>query len=287
MAQEKKYRKRTSFFPTVMSIGIVLFLTGLLGLIYQFSHQMDAYIRENFEIRIYLQDGTEDKDGINLSMQFKEMKEIKSAKFVSKEEAAQKEMEEQGINFIESLGYNPLPHAIFITLHSDYTNELQINQLVSNIKKNKIVESVSYPENILSLVNDNLKTVEVVLLIILAVFLFAALFVINNTIRLNIFARRFLIKSMQFVGATDGFIIKPFLRMYLLQGLAGALLAIVLNAGVLFWINKTFTGLIQFKDPIPYAIIASALILISIIIILPATYFACRKYLRLDINKLY
>ncbi|MCO6494685.1 MAG: permease-like cell division protein FtsX [Bacteroidetes bacterium] len=287
MTKEKKYRKRTSFLPTVMSIGVVLFLTGLLGLIYQFSHQMDDYFRENFEIRVFLQQGTEEKDGIDFSMRLKDMKEVKSAVFVSKDEAAQQEMEEQGINFIESLGYNPLPHAIFIKLNSDYTNKDYVDKFVSKIKKNKIVESVNFPENILSMVNENLKTIEIVLLVLVSVFFLAALFVINNTIRLNIFARRFLIKSMQFVGATDGFIIKPFLKMYLIQGIIGALFAIALNASILYWINQTFEGLLQFKDPIPYVVIAGALILLSIIIILPATYFACRKYLRLDINKLY
>lgn len=270
-----------------MSIGVVLFLTGLLGLIYQFSHQMDDYFRENFEIRVFLQQGTEEKDGIDFSMRLKDMKEVKSAVFVSKDEAAQQEMEEQGINFIESLGYNPLPHAIFIKLNSDYTNKDYVDKFVSKIKKNKIVESVNFPENILSMVNENLKTIEIVLLVLVSVFFLAALFVINNTIRLNIFARRFLIKSMQFVGATDGFIIKPFLKMYLIQGIIGALFAIALNASILYWINQTFEGLLQFKDPIPYVVIAGALILLSIIIILPATYFACRKYLRLDINKLY
>jgi len=270
-----------------MSIGIVLFLTGMLGLIYHFSHQMDDYFRENFELRIFLQDGTDEKDGVDLSMQLKKMKEVKSAEFISKDEAAQKEIEEQGINFIESLGYNPLPHAIFIKLHSDFTNENQVNKFVTNLKKNKTVESVSYPENILTLVNENLKTIELALLIFVAVFLLAALFVINNTIRLNIFARRFLIKSMQFVGATDGFIIKPFVKMYLVQGIAGAFVAIALNAAVLYLIHRTFKGLIHFNEPLPFVIIASALILLAIIIILPATYFACRKYLRLDINKLY
>jgi len=287
LEKEKKYRKRTSYLPTVLSITIVLFLTGLLGLVFYQARQLDEYFRENFEIRVYLHEGTDEKDGVELSLTLKNKVEVKSAQFVSKDEAAEIEIQEQGIDFIENLGYNPLPHTVFLKLNSEFTSEEKVSKFVENLKTNKLVESVGYPENILTMVNQNLKTLEWVLLAIVVAFLLASLLIINSTIRLNIFARRFLIKSMQYVGAKDGFIIRPFLKMYFWQGIVGALLAIALNAGILLWVNKNFPGLINFNNPLPYLILAGILILMAIVIILPSTYFACRKYLRLDINKLY
>lgn len=287
LTKEKKYKKRSAFLPTVLSITIVLFLCGLLGLISYNASLINSYFRENFEIRLFLSNESDIDQAIGLSLDLKGYKEIKSANFVSKDDAAAIEIKEQGIDFIETFGYNPLPHAIHITLNAAYTNDSIVNKLVSQLKQNPLIDDIGYPENLLTLVNNNLKKIELSLVVILIVFVLASLLVINSTIRLNIFARRFLIKSMQYVGATDSFIIKPFLKMYFWQGIAGALLAIILNAGLVVIVNNQLPGLLPLHNLIPYLIIAIALIIIAIIIILPATYIACKKYLHTDINKLY
>jgi cell division transport system permease protein len=287
VSKQPKYKKRTSFLPSVLSITLVLCFAGLLGFVFIQAKAMGDYFRENFELRVYLQEGTEEHEGVQLSMQLRELSEVKAAEFISKNEAAQKEMIEQGIDFIESLGYNPLPHSLNLRLHSEYTSEENIRLFVAKIKKNKIVESVAYPEDLLQMVNQNVSKIQLILLIIVGLFLIATIIVINSTIRLNIFARRFLIKSMQYVGATDAFIIIPFLKMYLWQGLLGALLAITATAILLHQLYINFPGFIDLQNPYPYLAIWGALILLSVLITIPSTYFACRKYLRTDINKLY
>jgi cell division transport system permease protein len=273
--------------PTVLSITIVLLMTGLLGLIYYNAHLLNNYFKENFEIRVYLNDIADENTGVKFSLDIKKLTEVSKAEFISKDEAAEAEIKEQGIDFIANLGYNPLPHSIRIFLHPDYTDEASVKRLIQNIEKNPTVESVNFPQSLLSSINQNIQTVEVILLLIIVVFLLTTLFVINSTIRLNIFARRFLIKSMQFVGATDWFILKPFIGLYLKQGVVAAFLAISLLGGLLYWIKVNYAGLVNLDDLTPYIFIGISLIILSIVIILPATYFACRKYLRTDINKLY
>jgi cell division transport system permease protein len=270
-----------------MSITLVLFLMGLLALVYFYAHKLNEYYRENFEISIYFNDGVEEEEAIAYWMFLKQNKEVRNTNFVSKDQAAKQEIEAQGIDFIQSLGYNPLPHALYITLHAEYTQDKQVSKIVSEIKKSSLVESVVFPQDILKVVNQNLKSIEYILISVVLFFLVASLLVINNTIRLNIFARRFLIKSMQYVGATDWFILKPFLKLYLLQGIVGAILAIILNALLLHIIDYNFPNMLDFSDPMPYIYVSAGLLLMSFIIIFPATYFATKKYLKTDINRLY
>jgi cell division transport system permease protein len=260
---------------------------GLLALVYFYAHKLNEYYRENFEISIYFNDGVEEEEAIAYWMFLKQNKEVRNTNFVSKDQAAKQEIEAQGIDFIQSLGYNPLPHALYITLHAEYTQDKQVSKIVSEIKKSSLVESVVFPQDILKVVNQNLKSIEYILISVVLFFLVASLLVINNTIRLNIFARRFLIKSMQYVGATDWFILKPFLKLYLLQGIVGAILAIILNALLLHIIDYNFPNMLDFSDPMPYIYVSAGLLLMSFIIIFPATYFATKKYLKTDINRLY
>lgn len=287
VSKQAKYRKRTSFLPSILSITLVLCFAALLGFVYIQANRMDAYFRENFQLRVFMTEGTEEHEGVKLSLELQQKPEVKSAVFISKEEAAEKEKQEQGIDFIESLGYNPLPHAIHVQLHSDYTSEEKVKSFVAKLSKHKWIESVAFQEDLLHWVNQNLAKLQYSLLFFVGLFLIATVIVINSTIRLNIFARRFLIKSMQYVGATDAFIIRPFLKMYLWQGLISAMIAIGLTAVLLQQLHFHFPGAINFNDFTPYIVVWGILLLLSILITLPATYFACRKYLRTDINKLY
>lgn len=273
--------------PTVLSITLVLFLTGLLGLIGYKARLINDYFRENFQLRVYLTPDADLTEGVNLNLFYKSQEQVKSSEFVSKDEAAEAEIQLQGFDFIETLGFNPLPHSIHITLHSAYTDAQFIREWVQELEKNPLVDQVAYSDSILQLVNENLRIIEWVILAILIAFLLATLFIINNTIRLNVFARRFLIKSMQYVGATDWFIIKPFIKMYAFQGLIGALLAIALNALVVGAVASQYPGIIELEPLTPFFYIALVLISFSFVIILPSTYLACKKYLKLDINKLY
>jgi cell division transport system permease protein len=275
--------------PTVLSMTVVLFLLGFLLLIFFHANELNKYYRENFEIRVYLHSETDVKDGLDLTLKIKSFEEVKQVEFISKEDAAALESKEQGIDFVESLGYNPLPHSIRLWLNSDYSDEETVNKLLAKIKQYKEVEDIGYQENLLGVINQNLKTLQWMLFGLIGIFLIAALLIINSTIRLNIFARRFLIKSMQFVGATDGFIMKPILRLYLLQGLVASIFAITLLSVCLFQIQQYYPGLVStLADSIEaYLIIAALLIFTAIVFILPATWLATRTYLRSDINKLY
>jgi cell division transport system permease protein len=273
--------------PTILSIGVVLFVSGLFLFIWKSSSMINTYFRENFELRVFLHHDVSEEDGVRFSLTLKQTPGVHSVKFISKDEAAIQELDIQGKDFIDKIGYNPLPHAIHATLKEDFIQDSIVKKLTSQILSNPFVEDIRYPDDILRQFNQNIQTIHLTLIGIITLFILASILVINNTIRLNIFARRFLIKSMQYVGAKDTFIIKPFIKSYMAQGIVGALLAGTLNIVIIELAQYHFPNIFPETGLEDYLLLMGILILISLIIIIPSTFITCKKYLKTDINQLY
>ena len=212
---------------------------------------------------------------------------MRSTEYISEEKAAENYQKELGVAFVQFIGYNPLHTSVEVHFKSEYSNEAFFDQLIEQIKKNPIVSEVTYQKSLIKEVNDNVRKISIILLGFSALLLIIAITLINNTIRLSVYSKRFLIKSMQLVGATEGFIRRPFLLTSIIHGLISSLLAIGLLIGVIYVSRKQIPEIISLQSLDLFLILFASVILIGFIISWISTYFAVKKYLRIKTDYLY
>lgn len=212
---------------------------------------------------------------------------IKSTEYISKEQAAKELEEELGENPETFLGFNPLQASIEVKLHSEYANADSLQLIEKKIKNYTSVSDLLYRKDMMQMVNDNVKRVSLILLT-LAVMLMAISFVlISNTIRLLIYSKRFLIHTMKLVGATPGFIRRPFVRYNVVSGIFASILAILMLTGALYYLQNELSGFIQLLDIKALIIVYAGVLIMGILLSVTATVFAVNKYLRMGVDKLY
>lgn len=280
-------KTKSVYISTVISIALVLLMTGLLGLILVHAKNLSNYIKENIVLNIILNEDTQEADALKLQNDLKSNTHILNTEYISKELAARNLQQDLGEDFLDFLGYNPLSPSIDVHLKAEYANQDSIQNFIKEVSANKMVKEIIYQESLLDLVNKNIRIIGLVILTFTAILLIIAVALINNTIRLSIYSQRFLIKSMQMVGATKGFIRRPFLGYGILHGLLGALFAIILLILVLYFGQQQIPELILLQNYFEFAIIFVGVIAIGILISGLSTYFAVTKYLRLRMNDLY
>src|SRR5690606_14395642 len=212
---------------------------------------------------------------------------VLNTEYISKELAARNLQQDLGEDFVEFLGYNPLSASIDVHLKAEYANQDSVQNFIKEVSANKIIKEMVYQESLLDMVNNNIRIIGLVILTFTVILLIIAVALINNTIRLSIYSQCFLIKSMQMVGATKGFIRRPFLGYGFLHGLLGSIIAIVLLIMVLYFGQQQIPELILLQNYFEFAIIFAGVIAIGILISGLSTYFAVTKYLRLRMNDLY
>ena len=212
---------------------------------------------------------------------------VKSSEYIPRERAADQLQEELGEDFIGFLGYNPLLHSIDLRLKASYTNADSISRIERKLLSRPEVKEVFYQKSLIDLINKNLNKVSLVLLIFSAIMLFIAIVLINNTIRLAIYSKRFLIRSMQLVGATEGFIRLPFLEKAVANGILSSLLAIGMLVIMLYFSIEELPELLELQDPLRLAILVLLILAMGIGISWSSTYLAVRKYLRIKTDLLY
>ncbi len=280
-------KTKSVYISTVISIALVLLMAGLLGLILVHAKSLSNHIKENIVLNIILNEDTEEADALNLQKSLNTNSHVLSTDYISKELAASNLQKDLGEDFLEFLGYNPLSASIDVHLKAEYTNQDSIQNFIKEASANKVVKEVVYQESLLDMVNKNIRIIGLVILAFTAILLIIAVALINNTIRLSIYSQRFLIKSMQMVGATKGFIRRPFLGYGILHGLLGAIIAIILLVVLLYLGQQQIPELVLLENYFEFAIIFIAVITIGILISGLSTYFAVTKYLRLRMNDLY
>ncbi|HEA29045.1 MAG TPA: ABC transporter permease [Leeuwenhoekiella sp.] len=290
MASFEKYQRRrllSSYFSVVLSIALVLFLLGLLGLLVLNSKKVADHFKEQIALNIYLKDSAKDSEITALKDTIAAAEYTKSSQFISKEEAAKQQSEEIGEDFMDFLGYNPLQNSIDVFLKADFVSESQVKEIVDQIASKEFVEEVNYDQPLISLLNENVRKISFWIVIISGLFMFIAILLINSSIRLSVYSKRFTIKTMQMVGATKGFIRRPFIWQNIKLGLIGAIIALAGMAGVLYYLNKTFPQLDLLGDKKILAMIFGGVFLAGIIISWLSTFFATQRFLNLRTDELY
>ena len=290
MAENNKVNS-VSFFnsrlTSIISIALVLFLLGLILLMGLLGNQLSVYVRENISFSIVLKDNQKEADIKRMQKSLDALPFIKSTEYISKEQAAKELEEELGENPETFLGFNPLQASIEVKLHSEYANPDSLQRIEKKIKTYTSVSDLLYRKDMMQMVNDNMKRLSIILLT-LAVMLMAISFVlISNTIRLLIYSKRFLIHTMKLVGATSGFIRRPFVRYNVVSGIFASILAILMLTGSLYYLQHELDGFIQLLDVKALLVVYAAVFLLGILLSVTATVFAVNKYLRMGVDKLY
>ncbi|HEX2920728.1 MAG TPA: permease-like cell division protein FtsX [Bacteroidales bacterium] len=276
-----------SHLTLIISVSLVLFLLGILGLVIINARELSDYFRESLSFSIFLDDNAREADIRMLEKDLDAKHYVKSTAYVSKDEAAAKMKEELGEDFINFLGDNPLPPSIDVYLYASYTSPDSVAKIEKYVMQFPFVKEVLVPESLLILINENVRKVSVFLLIISTFMFVIAITVINNTIRLSIYSKRFIIRTMQLVGATRGFIRKPFLAQSAMHGIIAALVSIGLITGLLYLIEKEFFMILSFESPEMLLLLGGAIIVSGLLISIVSTYFSVNRYLNIPEDKLY
>ncbi|MBP8959275.1 MAG: permease-like cell division protein FtsX [Bacteroidales bacterium] len=282
-----KTRITGSYVTLVISISLVLFLLGLLGLLLINAHGLSQYFKESISFSVIVNEDAREADIRMLQKDLDAKSYVKSTEYISKEQAAENLKEDLGEDFINFLGYNPLTPTIDVYLFADYTHPDSVAKIEKYILEYPIVKEVYYQESLLHLINENVEKISLFLLV-MSLFLFLiALTIINNTIRLSIYSKRFIIKTMQLVGATRAFIRKPFLIRSAIHGLLAALIAMILILSLIYFIEKEFVSLFSFQNFNMLIALAAAIIVLGIFLSVVSSYFSVNKYLSIPEDKLY
>lgn len=282
-----KTRLRSSYLTLVISVSLVLFLLGVLGLVLINARELSDYLRESLSFSIMLDDEAKEPDIRMLQKDLDAKPYVKSTEYVSKDAAAVKMKKELGEDFINFLGENPLPPTIDVYLYAGYTSPDSVSKIEKYVREYPFVKEVYVQESLLFLINENVRKISFFLLIMSTFLFLIALTIINNTIRLSIYSRRFLIRTMQLVGATRGFIRRPFIIQSALQGLLAALVAMSLLLGLLYLIEKEFLLLFSFESTYLLVLLGAAIIITGVLINIISTFFSVNRYLSISEDQLY
>lgn len=286
----ERYQRRkliSSYFSVVLSIALVLFLLGVLGLLVLNTKKLADHFKEQITVSVFLKDNAKPVEIEQLQKSLAMADYTKSADFVSKEDAAEQYSEDIGENFIEFLGYNPLKNSIDVNLKADYVSTAQIAEIAEELATKTYVEEVSYDKPLISLLNDNVKKISFWILIASAIFTFIAVLLINSSIRLSIYSKRFIIKTMQMVGATKTFIRKPFVWTNIKLGMLGSVISLIALAVVLYYVNTNFPELAIFKDVMVLVVLFVGIFGLGVLISWLSTHIATQRFLNLRTDDLY
>jgi len=286
----EKFQKRrliTSYFSVVISIGLVLFLLGLLGLLVLNSKKVTDHFKERIALNVYFKDSAKKIEIDQLTKTLKLNEAVKSTVYISKKNAAEMHAKDIGEDFIEFLGTNPLQNSLDIYLNADFVNEEQIDDFVASINAKKFVDEISFDKPLINLLNNNIKKISFWVLVICGVCTLIAVLLINNSIRLSVYAKRFTIKTMQMVGATKSFIRRPFIWLNIKLGIVGGLIALAGMAVVLYYLDQTFNELGFIEDTLVVSLLFAGVFLLGLLITWLSTFFATHRFLSLQTDELY
>lgn len=288
-AFEKHQKRRlvSSYISVVISIALVLFLLGLLGMLVLNAKKVSDHFKEQVVVTIYLKDTAKNVERKQLEKSLAMAEYIKSTEYVSKADAAAFMKAETGEDFMDFVGYNPLQNSIDVHLKADFVTSEHLEKISAEALNKTFVNEVTYDNDLVNLMNDNVKKISVWVLVISCLFTLIAFLLINSSLRLAVYSKRFTIKTMQMVGATKQFIRRPFVWKSVRLGIIGAVLALIGMAIVLFYINKSFPELELLTNPILMVVLFAVIFALGIIITWISTFFATQRFLNLKTDELY
>ncbi|HZW77250.1 MAG TPA: permease-like cell division protein FtsX [Flavobacteriaceae bacterium] len=286
----ERYQKRrlvSSYFSVVISISLVLFLLGILGLLVLNSKKVADYFKEQVAISIFLKDTAKEVEIEQLKQSLAMADYTKSATYVSKEDAAKEHQQVLGENFIEYLGENPLQNSIDVYVLADYVTPEKMEEITGEIKAKNFVEDVIYDKPLIAQLTENVQRISFWILVVSGIFTFIAVLLINSSIRLSIYSKRFTIKTMQMVGATKRFIRRPFVWKSVRLGIIGAAIAMAGMGAVLYYLDKSFPQLQLLNDRLLLAGLFVFILLMGSLITWFSTFIATQRFLNLRTDDLY
>jgi cell division transport system permease protein len=279
-----KFQKRrliSSYFSVVLSVFLVLFLVGILGLFVLNSKKLSDDFKEQIAMTVFFKEEAHDTILKNFAA------ELKNAKYVKKEDAAKVHTEIIGEDFMTFLGANPLQNSFDIHLKADYIDSSNIRKIENKLRENPMISDIVYDKQLVNLVNDNIKKVSFWILIISGFLTLVAVLLINSSMRLSIHSNRFIIKTMQMVGATKAFIRKPFIWKSIKLGLIGSALAVVSLIVTLLYLDSSYPNLGILDEKFLITLVLIGVVGVGIIITWLSTYFATQRFLNLRTDDLY
>ena len=290
MTEDRK-KPPVSFFNSrliaIISISFVLFLMGLVLIVGLLSNELSVYMKENISFSIILKDGLANRDVQQMQQSLETFPFIKSTNYISKEDAATEMIAELGEDPQIFLGFNPFHASIEVKLKSEYANVDSLRTIEKQLTSDANVSELLYQKDMMQMVNNNIKQIGLVLVALILALMLISFTLINNTIRLLIYSKRFLIYTMRLVGATPGFIRKPFIRYNVTSGFFAGVLAIIMLAGALYYLQQELLGLEQIIRWEGLLIIYTIVLALGVLLSVGAAFFAVNRYLRMERGKMY
>jgi len=288
-AQPQKLNKRIfkSYLTSTISISMVLFLIGLLGVVLLNAERLAKYVRENIGFTLVLKDDVQESDIDNLLKSLKSANFVKEAEYIDKATAAEKLKNELGEDFTGFLGYNPLLSSIDVKLLAAYATPGQLVVIEKKLMEFPQIKEVSYQHDMVKIINENVQKIGFILIFFSVLLLVIFFALINNTIRISIYSQRFIINTMLLVGATDRFIRTPFIKQSIKYGLLGALIANALLFILMMSYASELTGIISMDDFTIFGVVFASVMLLGAFISWSSTYMAVNKFIRLRFDELY
>lgn len=283
----QKKRLRSSYLSVIISIALVLFLVGLLGIIVLKTQALAKHFREQVTLNVFLSDEADVNQIADFKKVLQEKEYTQKVVFVSKEEAAKIMQKEIGQDFLEFLGTNPLKNVLNIHLKSAYVTAEKMKEIEKSLVQNKLVHEITYDKPLIELLNKNINRISLWILMFSSLLTLIAVVLINSSIRLSVYSKRFTIKTMQMVGATKSFIRKPFIWTSIKLGVFGAILAIIALTGLSYYIEKQIPEISILDNTYLLLIVFGGVLLLGVLITWLSTFFATRRFLNLRTNELY
>lgn len=288
-AENKIMRRRlmNAYLSSVISISLVLLLVGVASMLLVNAKSVSDYFKENMQVSVLMKQNVTDEAALEYKDDLDDARYIKSTTFISKEQGQRELAAQLGEDFLDVFETSPIPVSIDVTLDADYVSADSLEIVKAEISESPLVEEVVYQRSLVDALNANLSRISLILGVFIALLLFISFVLINNTVRLNVFARRFTIHTMKLVGATRSFIRAPFLVQSVFQGIFAAFIAIIVLVGLLFLMRSSFAELFEIFRLDLLLVVIGIVIASGLIICLVSTYFVVNKLISLRKDELY
>lgn len=280
-------RLANAYLSSIISISLVLLLVGMASMLLVNAKSVSDYFKENMQVSVMMKQSVSDDAALSFKASLDKERFIKSTLFVSKEQGRREMADMLGEDFLEIFETSPIPVSIDITLNPDYVSADSLEVVRAEIGKSPLVDEVTYQRSLVDALNANLSKISMVLAVFIALLLFISFVLINNTVRLNVFARRFTIHTMKLVGATKSFIRAPFLVQSAFQGIFAAIIAIIVLVAMLFFVKNGFEQLFEVFRLELLLLVAGIVMVSGLVICVTSAYFVVGKLVSLNKDELY
>ncbi len=276
-----------SYLSSIISISLVLLLVGFFAMLAVNAQSVSTYFKENINISVILKSEVEEAEALKVNRQIEALAAVKSTEYISKEQGTREMKELLGQDFLNVFESNPIPVSIEVQLNASYFNPDSLSLFTAQMEQLPQVDEVLYQNSLVEAINSNIERIGIVLMIFIVLLLFISFVLINNTVRLNVYSKRFSIYTMRLVGATRAFIRAPFLVRSIFQGLIAGLIAVLILISLLFFVREQFEQLFNVIEPRLLLAVLGGVVLLGILICLVCTFFVVNRLVSLNNDDLY